>query len=111
MGASFCHSDGLVALRSTCGSSGSSLQDEDHGAEECEGEDGDEGLLEAAVENAQAQAMMYVLNHPWMLKGWGVGAGQVAYTPVTMEEYAASFDFGFGAAALDKAGGTTEGAQ
>lgn len=104
--ASTCHIDGLVALRSTCsslcgssGSSGSSLRGEDDGAEECEGGEVDEGQLEAAIEQAQAQAVMSVLNQPWMLKGWGVEAGQVAFTPVTPEEYAASFNFGFGAAA------------
>lgn len=56
----------------------------------------DEGLLEAAQENAAAQAFLSVLNHPWMIKGLGLKSGEkLAYTPVSAEQYAASFDFGF----------------
>lgn len=56
--------------------------------------DVDEGLLEAAEEQARSQMFMSALKEMVALD-----PGQkLSFTPPTLEEYAASFRFGFGAA-------------
>jgi hypothetical protein len=42
---------------------------------------------------------MSVLNSRWMREGLRIKQGQkLAYTPMTIDDYAATFDFGFGTA-------------
>lgn len=71
------------------GAAGAQGQDE-----EVDGDDGDEGLLEAAAEHARSQLFVSMLKQLVVLE-----PGQtLAVTPPTTEEYAASFQFGVGMA-------------
>ncbi len=55
----------------------------------------DDGLCEAAMANQSAQAFMSVLKHPDMWGGQEVDKPgcKLSFTPVSLDEYAASFKF------------------
>lgn len=103
-----CSGARFETCRQPCSSNGTGVETSGQGghlgageaAHDNGSEDEDEGLLKAAKENARAQAFMSVLNDPWMLEGLPLEPGQkLVYTPVSAEEYMASFVFGSGASA------------
>ncbi|KXZ52114.1 hypothetical protein GPECTOR_10g1137 [Gonium pectorale] len=74
---------------------GSNRSDSSSASSDSDGADGDEGLMEARMDNISAQRYISVLSVPEVYEGLGFSAPPTSFTPPTREQYFDSFGSGW----------------